>query len=65
MIDPSQNDIGRSVIYLAGTDRSEEGTITSLGTDYVFVLYRGDRHAKATRRRDLTWVRQEDQKDAP
>lgn len=58
MIEPTEADIGRRVIY---RDRSgfvmEEGTITSFNGWVVFVRYGADSHSKATDRDDLEWVR--------
>lgn len=52
MIEVDRYGIGRRVVY---RDRNlrEKGRITSYNDDYVFVIYDGDRHAKATRREDL------------
>jgi hypothetical protein len=52
MIDPTEADIGRSVLYL----HTERGIITSFNSSYVFVRYNGDLHSKATRREDLSWT---------
>lgn len=64
MIDPIQDDIGRSVIYQKGwTDshghchlKIEEGVITSFNAICVFVRYGSDKHSKGTRRQDLNWI---------
>lgn len=57
MIEPTEADIGRRVIY---RDRSrfvmEEGTITSFNGWVVFVRYGADLHSKATYRDDLEWM---------
>lgn len=61
MIEPSQEDIGRKVIYKPhhATDLScppcEEGIITSFNESVVFVRYRGTTSA-ATNRDQLHWV---------
>lgn len=46
---------GRSVVYRPHPDaKAEDGTITGISTGgMVFVLYRGDTTAKATRAADL------------
>ena len=57
MIDPTDADIGRVVIY---HDRMrglvERGVITAFNKAYVFVRYSGERNAKATVRQDLAWA---------
>ncbi len=55
MIDPTDEDIGRSVIYTGGSLR-EEGVITSFNTHAVFVRYGSDKISKATFRKDLDWA---------
>jgi len=52
MINPSEEDIGREVLYIP---TAESGTITSFNKSYVFVRYVGDMHGKATMRCDLLW----------
>jgi len=42
------------VVYLSGTDRAEDGVITSVNDRYVFVRYRGWGGSKATSPEDLT-----------
>lgn len=56
MIEPTQTDIGRSVIYrdFGGRGKIEEGVITSFNDHYVFVRYCGETSA-ATSREDLEW----------
>lgn len=54
MINPSQDDIGRKVIY-TGADKNETGVITSMNELYVFVRYEGEQTSKATLRRQLIW----------
>ena len=61
MIDPRPEDIGRKVVYrarfgLLDVDVAEEGVITSINNDYVFVRYGHDSASKATHRRDLEWM---------
>jgi hypothetical protein len=57
MIEPSDTDIGRKVVY---RDQSghvvEEGVITSFNDTCVFVRYGSDVHSKGTRREDLEWT---------
>ena len=57
MIDPTRDDIVRRVVYrpFPGAVR-EEGTITDMNTDYVFVRYGNDTHSEATRLAHLEWV---------
>lgn len=59
MIDPSQRDIGRQVLYRGFSrhpdERPEIGQITSFNARFVFVRYGHDEHSKATRRQDLEW----------
>lgn len=58
MIEPSEKDIGRKVIYKRSPsmDTGEEGVITSFNDTYVHVRYGSDTHSKATRHHDLEWV---------
>jgi hypothetical protein len=55
--DATDKDIGRRVIYRdrSGYAAPEEGVITSLNPNYVFVRYRGITSA-ATQREDLEWA---------
>jgi hypothetical protein len=55
MIEPTNHDIGRKVIYRDRCGAMEKGVISSIAPLYVFVRYRDDAHAKATRRQDLEW----------
>jgi len=71
LIEPTEADVGRKVIYVPSHLKSvqatltqwledlhylEEGTITSFSPRYVFVHYgRGDT-SQATCREDLVWV---------
>lgn len=59
MIDPTTEDIGRSVLYRDRAHPSEPdaGTITSFNETCVFVRYGSDVHSKGTRRRDLEWAK--------
>ncbi len=55
MINPTDADIGRRVIYRNGTPGYHEvGTITSFNPRYVFVRYHGQT-SMATRAEDLEW----------
>jgi hypothetical protein len=59
MIDPSQDDIGRAVIYTGNRypgGKTEEGVITSFNNTAVFVRYGADKHSKGTARADLEWA---------
>jgi hypothetical protein len=58
MIDPSENDIGRAVIYTGNRwpdGKPEAGVITSFNNTAVFVRYGTDTGSKATSRVDLEW----------
>jgi hypothetical protein len=59
MIHPTNNDIGRGVVYRARhipDDRAgERGFITSFNNEYVFVRYGGSSSSQATKREDLKW----------
>ena len=60
MIEPSEDDIGRSVIYTGNRypgGAIEEGVITSFNNFCVFVRYGADKHSKGTSRADLDWTR--------
>lgn len=64
MIDPTADDVGRSVVYQRGWIDShgcchlklDDGVITSFNDTCVFVRYGSDKHSKGTRRQDLTWA---------
>lgn len=54
---PTEEDIGRGVVYMPGHGQTnEDGIITSVNDSYVFVRYAGDIHSKATRYEDLRWL---------
>lgn len=58
MIEPTEADIGRAVVYTGNRYRGgkpEHGVITSFHPHAVFVRYEKDAHAKATQREDLEW----------
>lgn len=58
MIDPTEADIGRGVIYRADSKllgERERGVITSFNAHAVFVRYTNGGTSAATSREDLTW----------
>jgi hypothetical protein len=58
-IDPTENDIGRKVIYRPAHDPigdAEEGVITSFNAHSVFVRYGDKTGSQGTDRRDLDWA---------
>jgi hypothetical protein len=60
MIEPTQSDIGRAVVYTGKRypgGKLEHGIITSFHDHAVFVRYGADTHSKATLRADLEWAR--------
>lgn len=57
VIDPTEKDIGRMVIYQGGhPDDKDEGVITSFNDKYVFVRYTAMSTSQATARCDLRWT---------
>ena len=57
MIEPTQNDIGRKVVYTGNRfpgGQREEGVIKSFNARAVFVRYGADEDAKATARREAS-----------
>lgn len=59
MIEPTQADVGRKVIYTGNRypgGQPEEGVITSFNAHTVFVRYGSDAHSKGTNREDLEWL---------
>ena len=58
MIDPTDADIGRAVLYRDAGQAydGERGVITSFNQHYVFVRYGAGDGAKATSRSDLEWA---------
>jgi hypothetical protein len=57
MIDPTEQDIGRKVIYTGNYGgQLEEGVITSFYECAVYVCYGTNYHSKATNRSDLEWA---------
>jgi hypothetical protein len=60
MIEPTEDDIGRAVVYTGHRypgGELEHGVITSFHDHAVFVRYGADTHSKATSRADLEWAR--------
>lgn len=59
MIEPTENDIGRTVLYHPGSGLTlglpERGVITSFNATMVFVRYGADTGSKATKREHLHW----------
>lgn len=57
---PTEADIGRAVVYQQHRDApAEDGVITSLNDDYVFVRYARQHpgaRGQATKRKDLKWL---------
>jgi hypothetical protein len=53
-LEEARDHIDDGVVYLSGTDRAEDGVITSVNDRYVFVRYRGWGGSKATSPEDLT-----------
>lgn len=47
-LDQARAEIGRGVVYHSSHDTHEHGRIRSVGDRFVFVVYDGDHHAKAT-----------------
>ena len=47
-LDQAREHTGDTVVYRSGGAPDETGRITEVRGDYVFVLYTGDRIAKAT-----------------
>lgn len=59
MINPTKDDIGRTVIFTGNRypgGLTEEGVITSFNDATVFVRYSADKHSKGTSREDLVWT---------
>jgi hypothetical protein len=58
MIEPTEDDIGRGVIYRPlhnPIDGAETGVISSFNDKYVFVRYGSNRVGTATYREHLDW----------
>jgi hypothetical protein len=58
MIEPTEDDIGRAVVYSYPGGKLKEGVITSFNDHRVFVRYGADKGSKSTSREDLEWVRE-------
>jgi hypothetical protein len=56
MIEVTNNDIGRVVIYRPLDAEPERGVITSFNERFVFVRYGEETQSKATPRRDLEYA---------
>ena len=61
MINPTEKDIGRAVVYLGRVRMTKwlDGVISSFNDEYVFVRYTGQHPSadgQATRREDLKWM---------
>jgi hypothetical protein len=60
MIEPTEEDIGRAVVYTGNRysgGKLVEGVITSFNDHRVFVRYGSDKGSKSTSRENLEWVR--------
>ena len=60
MIEPTEEDIGRAVVYTGNRypgGKLEEGVITSFNRYTVFVRYGAEKNSKGTARADLEWVK--------
>jgi hypothetical protein len=58
MINPTDADIGRRVVYVGNRypgGKLERGVITGVNPRAVFVRYDSEVHSKATSREDLEW----------
>ena len=57
MIQPTEKDVGRQVVYtpIGMPHRAEEGVITSFNEMCVFVRYGADTDSKGTMRKQLEW----------
>lgn len=59
MIEPTEKDVGRGVVYTGNRypgGALEQGVITSFNEHSVFVRYKGDTGSKGTARVDLEWL---------
>ena len=64
MIEPTEDDIGRAVVYTGNRypgGKLEEGVITSFNDYLVFVRYGADKGSKGTSRADLEWTRENEE----
>lgn len=56
MIEPTEKDIGRVVLYQGGhPDGKDRGVITSFNASVVFVRYGAKQYSQATDRCALSW----------
>jgi hypothetical protein len=65
MIEPIDEDIGRSVVYTGNRypgGKLEQGVITSINAHSIFVRYGSDFNSKATARKDLEWLSPEEKR---
>ena len=53
-LDECRQAIGAGVVYEPKHGPRQDGVITAVSRQYVFVRYRGDDHSMATRPQDLT-----------
>ena len=66
MINPTEKDIGRGVVYNTGFGEPEDGAITSFTDKVVFVRYQKQHpsaYGQATNREDLVWLSGKDSED--
>lgn len=59
MINPTDKDIGRSVVYIGDRypgAKPERGVIVAVTDHTVFVRYGADKHSRSTRRENLDWA---------
>jgi hypothetical protein len=60
MINPTEEDIGRLVVYIPYEGATaEEGVITSMNKSFVFVRYKSSNTSQATGRSRLCWANPE------
>lgn len=59
MIEPSENDIGKRVVYNKAKtsikSKTTVGSIAKIDRQYVYVLYDGDQKPVAAKRKNLDW----------
>ena len=55
-LEEARKRIGDGVVYRAAPGDYEDGVITSVADQVVFVRYAGDNFSKATYPRDLNWL---------
>jgi ribosomal protein L35AE/L33A len=64
-LEEASHNIGFRVVYRPRVGIVEEGVITSVGRENVFVRYRGDLHSKATHPADLEWYQRPNSPSLP